>query len=195
MRQFSDITPAASRVVDAAEALIALHGYNGFSYDDIARAIGIKKPSIHHHFATKSELVRIVVQRYAHRFGAALAALDAAHADAPARLSAYAALFAHTYRRDRRLCVCGILGAEAESLAPDVCLEVGAFFQMNLDWLARSIAQGQRDATLTARLTPAEHATTLLAVLQGAMLLGRGLGNDVSPAVAADNYIDGLRAP
>ncbi|MCH3032011.1 TetR/AcrR family transcriptional regulator, partial [Listeria monocytogenes] len=50
MKHFSEISPTAERVVDAAEGLVQQHGYNGFSYDDVAQLVGIKKPSIHHHF-------------------------------------------------------------------------------------------------------------------------------------------------
>jgi len=53
MKDFSELTATAVRVLDAAEGLIQQQGYNGFSYDDVARLVEIKKPSIHHHFAKK----------------------------------------------------------------------------------------------------------------------------------------------
>ncbi len=68
MKHFSEISPMAELVVDAAEGLIQEPGHNGFSYDDVARIVGIKKPGIHHHFPTKSELASVVAQRYTHRF-------------------------------------------------------------------------------------------------------------------------------
>ena len=77
MKHFSEITDSAECVVDAAEDLIQQHGDNGFFYDDISRVIGIKKPSIHHHFPTKAELVAVVVQRYTHRFSECLAQIAA----------------------------------------------------------------------------------------------------------------------
>lgn len=42
MKHFSEISPTAERVVDAAEGLVQRHGYNGFSYDDVAQLVGIK---------------------------------------------------------------------------------------------------------------------------------------------------------
>lgn len=42
MKHFSEISPTAERVVDAAEGLVQQHGYNGFSYDDVAQLVGIK---------------------------------------------------------------------------------------------------------------------------------------------------------
>jgi len=39
MKHFSEISPTAERVVDAAEGLIQERGYNGFSYDDVAKLV------------------------------------------------------------------------------------------------------------------------------------------------------------
>lgn len=194
MKHFSEISPSAERVVDAAEMLIQLHGYNGFSYDDISRQIGIKKPSIHHHFATKADLVRVVVQRYSYRFLNSLNAIEANHKDAAKRLSAYADLFAQTYKQDRRLCVCGILGAEAVSLSTEVAHEVLEFFQMNLNWLTKIFKEGAIKGTLRFASTPKSQAYAFLSALEGAMIVGRGLGNDSSPAVVGRTFISNLLA-
>lgn len=194
MKHFSEISPSAQRVVDAAELLIQRHGYNGFSYDDISREVGIKKPSIHHHFATKAELVRIVVQRYGHKFRDALEFIDARHDNCGARLTAYAELFAQTYKRDRRLCLCGILGAEAEALSDEVAQEVHLFFQMNLNWLTKTIKEGAKAGTMRPTSNPGAQAYALLSVLEGAMMVGRGVGSDSSPALAGRTYISSLLA-
>ena len=106
----------AARVMDAAEALIQQRGYGGFSFDDLARVVGIRKPSVHHHFRTKADLVVAMAQRYTERFEYALAAIDMARRDPLARLKAYVRLFAMTYAQDERLCLCGMLGAEADAL-------------------------------------------------------------------------------
>nr|WP_187364139.1 TetR/AcrR family transcriptional regulator [Massilia genomosp. 1] len=188
------MSASAERVVDAAQRLIQQHGYNGFSYDDIAREIAIKKPSIHHHFRTKADLVQTIVRRYADRFATLLRGIDASGEDAPARLARYGALFAATYQQDRRLCVCGILGAEAAALSPALALDVRAFFQLNLDWLASTIGQGQQAGLLRARGSAEEQAYGLLSALEGAMMVGRGVGTDHSPANAGATYVSNMLA-
>ena len=40
----------AERILDTAQALAQVRGYNGFSYADISAELAITKPSIHHHF-------------------------------------------------------------------------------------------------------------------------------------------------
>src|SRR6202012_964600 len=148
MKHFTELTPSAMRIVDGAEGLIQRVGYNGFSYEDIAVQIGIRKPSVHHHFATKAELGAVVVQRYTHRFAEALSRIETTFAQAPDRLKAYADLFASTYAQDGQLCVCGMLGAEAESLPEDIRSGIRDFFRINLGWLTAVIEKGLAHGSL-----------------------------------------------
>lgn len=194
MKHFSELSPTAERVVDAAEGLIQQHGYNGFSYDSVAQLVGIKKPSIHHHFATKAELVAVVAQRYTHRFREQLLAIDGRCAKAPDKLAAYVELFARTYADDRRLCVCGMLGAEGGNLPEEAASEVANFFTVNLVWLREVMAAGQRAGLLRAPSDPQAQANLFLSSLEGAMVLGRGARQDGGPAAAGATLISHLLA-
>jgi TetR/AcrR family transcriptional repressor of nem operon len=192
MKHFSEISATAERVVDAAEGLIQARGYNGFSYDDVARLVGIKKPSIHHHFATKSELAAVVAQRYTHRFKALLLQIEGSSVKAAERLSAYAALFEKTFSTEKHLCVCGMLGAESSSLPDMVNHEVERFFDVNLDWLTQIADDGQRAGQLTSKLSPQSIAETYLSLLEGAMVVGRGMQKASGPAIVADHFLKTL---
>ncbi|MFZ4528370.1 MAG: TetR/AcrR family transcriptional regulator [Undibacterium curvum] len=192
MKHFSEISATAERVVDAAEGLIQARGYNGFSYDDVARLVGIKKPSIHHHFATKSELAAVVAQRYTHRFKELLLQIEGSSVKAAERLSAYAALFEKTFSTEKHLCVCGMLGAESSSLPDMVNHEVERFFDVNLDWLTQIADDGQRAGQLTSKLSPQHIAETYLSLLEGAMVVGRGMQKASGPAIVADHFLKTL---
>ena len=189
MKHFSEISPTAERVVDAAEGLVQQHGYNGFSYDDVAQLVGIKKPSVHHHFPKKGELVAMVAQRYTHRFREALLNIEGSHATAPGRLNAYAALFELTFAKDRRLCVCAMLGAESDSLPDPVAIEVERFFKVNLDWLTMVVADGQHAALITSRSAAPDLAEAYLCALEGSMVVGRGMRSPRGPAVIARTFL------
>jgi len=175
MKHFSDISATGERILDAAQGLVQQRGYSGFSYDDVARLVDIRKPSIHHHFPTKAELVVVLTQRYSHRFREQLLRLESQHARAPDRLRAYAELFDRTFALERRLCLCGMLGAEAEALPAEVLAEVQRFFQANLEWLAMVFDEGQRAGLIRAGVPAAALAEAYLAALEGAMVVGRGL--------------------
>ena len=92
-------TPAA--ILDSAERLVQQRGFNGFSYADVAAELELTKASLHYHFAGKAELGEALMTRYAERFQTALAEIDAREVPAPAKLDAYAALYADVLRGRR----------------------------------------------------------------------------------------------
>ncbi len=50
-------------ILDAAQDLIAQHGYAGFSIRDLARGSGLAKGTIYHHFQDKRDIYRSVMVR------------------------------------------------------------------------------------------------------------------------------------
>lgn len=184
----------SARVMDAAEALIQQRGYGGFSFDDVAQAVGIRKPSVHHHFRTKADLVAALARRYAERFESALAVIDIARRDPLARLKAYVTLFAVTYAQDGRFCVCGMLGAEADTLPADVAEAVAGFFELNLTWLAAAFRDAQRNGQLTSAQRASALAELMLSTLEGAMVVGRGGRGGVGPAAVGKTLLRTLAA-
>ena len=53
------------RILDAAQALVLDHGYSATTVDAVAARAGVTKGAFFHHFASKSELARALVERYA----------------------------------------------------------------------------------------------------------------------------------
>ena len=83
----TNLSSTADDILDCAQSLILAGGYNGFSYADIAEVVGIRKASIHHHFPSKVDLVRMLVLRYREAARAGFVALEASSADPRAQLS------------------------------------------------------------------------------------------------------------
>ena len=105
----------ATRILDVAERLVQKRGFNGFSYADVAGELEITTASLHYHFAGKAELGKALIERYAARFSQALSGLDTRLADAPTKLDAYVGLYSAVLRRGR-MCLCGMLAAEYQTL-------------------------------------------------------------------------------
>lgn len=162
----------ASRILDVAERLVQARGFNGFSYADVAAELGITKASLHYHFAGKAQLGEALIGRYGARFAGALAAIDAGGSDAPAKLDAYARIYADVLR-ERRMCLCGMLAADYETLPKGLQDEVIRFFDDNEVWLAGVLEQGEREGTLHLNGTSRETAQAIVSGLEGAMLVAR----------------------
>lgn len=167
-------TPAgtAGRILDSAERLVQVRGFNGFSYADVAGELGITKASLHYHFAGKAELGEALIVRYARRFAEALESIDGRLDEPAAKLSAYADLYGGVVR-GRRMCLCGMLAAEVGTLPEPMRRAVVAFFDASEVWLERVLDEGRRAGSLQFGGTPRETARMLLSGLEGAMLVAR----------------------
>ena len=58
-------TDTKERILDTAEALVLEKGFSATSLDDIISATGLTKGAFFHHFRSKSDLARKLVERFA----------------------------------------------------------------------------------------------------------------------------------
>ena len=158
----------SERILDTAQALAQVRGYNGFSYADISAELAITKPSIHYHFPSKAQLAEALVARYRQRFAAARQEIGDTAAGARQRLTGYARLYAEVFNDGGRMCLCGVFAADAASLPPEVRRATAAFFDDQQRWVAAAFAEAGLPA---ARARGAAQA--FLAALEGALLLAR----------------------
>ena len=170
------LTAAAAAILDVAERLAQTRGYNGFSYADIAAELGVTKASLHYHFPTKASLGEALVARYAERFARALEGIDARVAPASAKLAAYAKLYADVLR-EGRMCLCGMLAAEHETLSTPIREAVVSFLDDNEAWLEGVLVQGREDGSLHFGRSPEDTARSVISGLEGAMLVARSYGD------------------
>ena len=184
----------ASSVLDVAERLVQVRGYNGFSYADVAAELQLSKAALHYHFAGKSELGEALLLRYSQRFASALEVIDTEIADAPGKLAAYADLYLDVMRQDR-MCLCGMIAAEYQTLPHPMQAVVVQFFVDNENWLSRVLEQGTTEGTIRINSTTHDAARSIIACLEGAMLVARPF-HDVSRFEAASAaMLAGLRPP
>src|SRR5579863_2342698 len=168
----SPASDTATRILDVAERLRQSRGYNGFSYADIAERVGVTKASLHHHFETKATLGQALIDRYHRQFVQALADIDAERDDAAEKLRCYARLYAAVLEGER-LCLCGMLAAEYDTLPASMQVGIRQFFDFNELWLAGVLEQGRRRKVFQRHVSPRETARLLLSGLEGAMLVAR----------------------
>jgi TetR/AcrR family transcriptional repressor of nem operon len=164
-----------SRILDAGERLVQVRGFNGFSYADVAAELSLTKASLHYHFPSKAELGEALIARYAERFAHALADIDANLTHPPAKLGAYASLYAEVLRQER-MCLCGMLAAEYETLPSPIRDAVVTFLDDNEAWLAPVLEQGREEGSLRFAGTAADTARSIVSGLEGAMLVARPYG-------------------
>lgn len=182
-----------SELLMQAETLVRGRGYSGFSYADLADAVGIRKASIHHHFRTKEDLGIALVAAYDERYDEALDAILAASPDASARIEAYGRLYLTGVEKGLG-CLCAALAVELDTLPPALRADIARFFDKHIAWLERVLAQGVSDGSLRADVAAGPSARMVVATLEGALLLERLLAGTRGFESVLAAMLSGLRA-
>ncbi|MDB5362327.1 MAG: transcriptional regulator [Rhodospirillales bacterium] len=171
----------------AARLTVQDRGYNGLSFRELAKDVGIKSASIHHYFPTKGELGGALAERYTTDFAEYLDGLLAEGLDQPTCIRKYTDVFRNTLLNENRMCLAGIMAAEHKELPAEVRVEVVKFGEMNVRWLAQVLSPG---ASTPADARAIERrALAIFAAIEGAQLVSRSR-SDIS---AYDEIVEGYR--
>ena len=181
------------RALDVAERLVQTRGFNGFSYADIAEALGVTKASLHYHFPSKADLGQRLIERYEAAFLEALAAIDKAQQRAAQKLRRYADIYAAVLRANR-MCLCGMLASDYATLPKPMRERVRHFFDENERWLGRVLDDGRKAGQLAFKGPPVERARMIVASLEGAMMIARSYGEPARFDTAAERGIAELES-
>lgn len=155
-------------LLDAAEAAIRANGHAGFSYGNLSAQVGIRKASIHHHFARKDDLITAVVARYRKRLAAALDVLEDWKSEAPARrIAELAGIYRAPVAEGEGVCLCVALSTGQEGLSAATLATMRETRTAVLDFLDRALGE--------LKAMPYD-APACLAVMEGAQIAARTSG-------------------
>ncbi|NWD51750.1 TetR/AcrR family transcriptional regulator [Pseudomonas gingeri] len=165
-------------ILHCARTLIITGGYSGFSYADISESVGIRKASIHHHFATKVDLVLALVTQYREEAEAGIAALERHFPNPVDQLRAYNDYWLGCIDDAAKgFCVCALLASQMPVLPQEVALAVRAHFRSLSAWLTSVMERGAKQGTLALSCDARAEAETFMATVHGAMLSARAYGD------------------
>lgn len=170
-----DRVGTATRILDIAQHLIQVRGYNAFSYADVAEVLNVTKASLHYHFRSKTRLGEALIERYHADFRTALAGIERAHPTAAARLAAFVEVYVEVVR-DGRVCLCFMLATDFETLPASMQDGLRDFFAMTIEWLAETLEAGRAAGEIDLPWPAGEMAHTLVSTLEGAMITCKAHG-------------------
>jgi TetR/AcrR family transcriptional repressor of nem operon len=174
-------------IMAAARKTAQAHGYNGLSFRELAKEVGIKSASIHYHFPTKGNLGAALARRYWEDAKAAFEGFWAENPDPGLCLRKYTDVFRLALENDNRMCLCGFMAAEYDDLPEAVKVEVQAFADVNVVWLAKVLSSMD---TLRDTGMAEERALAIYAAIGGAQLTARSRA-DIS---VFDRIVESYRA-
>lgn len=153
-------------ILDAAEKRIRAVGYNAVSFRELAGDVGVKSASIHYHFPQKVDLGVELVDRYSARFQEKLDEIDTP--DLKPALEAFLSIYAVALVLGNSVCLCAILGAEANGLPSQIRSKIQKFFEMNEAWLTSLFTKHQVSLDTYPPLE-------ILASLEGSMIVASSM--------------------
>ena len=179
-----------TRALAEAKALLQTYGFNGFSFQHVADALGIKKPSLYVHFASKEELGNQLIEDYSTQFFEWTKTIDESEPANNVRL--LFEIFRKFSCEDRKYCPLATLIGDFNSLPTSMQKNLQKAFKTQQKWLSRTIEQGQEQKVFSKKLDPDEASQTVLAMAFGSQQVGRIMGQAdsiLSVAEAALKYL------
>jgi TetR/AcrR family transcriptional repressor of nem operon len=161
-------------IMDAARAMVQARGYNGLSFRELAKDVGVKSASIHYHFPTKGDLGAALARRYSDEAVDIFNGFLEASQDTETCIKKYTDVFRSALSNNNRMCLCGIMAAEHDDLPPEVRAEVDRFTDVNVEWLVKLLSRGRSKATAEETR---QRALAIFAAVEGAQLVARGRGD------------------
>jgi TetR/AcrR family transcriptional regulator, transcriptional repressor for nem operon len=179
------------RIVAVAAGLMFEHGVSGTTLEDVREAAAVSSSQIYHYFADKDALIRAVI---AYQSDAIVGGQEAMFAKLDT-IEGFRAwrdfLVAHQrHRQCRGGCPIGSLGSELAETNPVARQDVAAALLRWETGLRIGLRAMAADGRLSQYADPDKLATTMLATLQGALLLTQ-MRRDTTPLeIALDTVID-----
>lgn len=169
------------QILQAARDLIQTRSYLGFSFQDVADRVGIRKPSLYHHFATKEALGVEVLRDATLRF----TAWAREHSGAPLdSLDAYLKMYRQGLQAGRAVCPAGAVTPGWDCIDEGLRQAARELRQAHLLWLTGvlgALAPAPRGGPPVGTL-----AASVFATCQGALMSARmtGRAEDFDEVVA-----------
>ncbi len=165
------------RLIAEAEHLIHLKGYNATSMEDIARACGMTKANLFHHFGSKEDLgLAVLDSKIADTRSCRINPLCGDPAGDPLR--AVQKMFddcSTLFKGNgcRAGCFVGNIALEMSDASEAFRKKVSLFFEEWAAGMAECLDRGRRSGLFTRDLEPKAAAETILSLYEGAIMLAR----------------------
>jgi len=170
-----EIVSTRIRALVEGQNLLQKYGYNGFSFQHLADAVGVKKPSLYEHFKSKEDLGRKLIEEYERIFINWTETISVFEPEA--QIGAFFEVFIKIVSNDKKLCPVCAMSADLNSFPNEMKKGLEELYATRKDWLKKIIKLGQSKKNFRKDKTPEELSNLIIAVGLGAQLGARITGN------------------
>lgn len=160
-------------ILHEASRMLLSKGLNGFSLQELAQALNIKKASLFHHYSSKNALAVEVYRFYQTAFVAWTQKYS--HLSAEKQIVTYAETLTSWICEKQRVCPVGALSLEWSLVDPALQEEIIKLHKIQKEWLTKLFKEIQKEQGLRLPLQDAVLQT--MGLIQGSIQLAR-MNND-----------------
>ncbi len=178
-------------ILDAAEALVQQRGFDSVTFQEIADAVGLRKPSLFHHIRNKDELAECLIERCSTKHGAKYEEVVAKNISAPRKLKEVAKIFEDGLMEGRP-CLLASIGASRAALSDSAADQLQLAANGAIARFATIFSQGRKESSLTFKGSPENAAMSFVGLLQGLQTLCLLKNDTAAYSRAISTYINSL---
>ncbi|GGC60582.1 TetR/AcrR family transcriptional regulator [Undibacterium terreum] len=154
------------QIVRIAHRLIQTRSYLGFSFQDVADEVGIRKASLYHHFPSKEALGEEVIRDATMKFKEWTGGMQM---PAEKKLKHYFLMYRNALDAGHAICPAGALAPGWDCINDDLRDAVRELRSTQTNWLAQVLGELQ----IPQKQSTAKLAAYIFAVCQGALVSAR----------------------
>jgi TetR/AcrR family transcriptional repressor of nem operon len=164
-----------TQAIEIAKSELQLRGYNGFSFQDIADKLGIRKASLHYYFASKEDLGLALLEDYTQSFQHWAEKHE--QRGPLEKIKKFIDMYYSFSQDSLKVCPGGVLCIDYNTLPTKLQKAVSHFQEQHQAWLETQIKEAQKLSEIKKDLKPRETATLVISTCQGSLQLARMQNN------------------
>lgn len=159
------IPSTKTEILHEASRLLLKQGLNGFSLQELATSLNIKKASLFHHYPSKTALAIELYRFYQNAFTAWVEKYQ--HLAPEKQIHQYAETLTRWIGEKGRVCPVGALSLEWQQVDPQIQVEIIKLHELQKNWLTSLFKQ------IDIKIPKSEAVICTMALLQGSLQLSR----------------------
>lgn len=182
-----------TQIIETAQRLIDSKGYGSFSYRDLEKALGLRKASIHHHFAKKEALGLAILDRVEIYLKSQFEQLTHSTLEGWDRLFLLFEPGCVRAQSEGKICTLASLLHDFGELPSQMRKRLKELTQLEVDIVKNILEDERAKGTIRFEGNPRDKALAILTTIKGAMHYSRTLGGEVLEMVKRDlklNLVD-----
>ena len=160
------------KILELGEELILTKGYNGFSYQDISTAMGIKNAAVHYYFPSKETLGTSILKTNVQRFDEMVENMQNRSFDEWHQLEAFMKIYLKS-NRENKICLIGSLGTDINTLSDPMRVELQKMVDRIISWLETILQSGREKGLFRFNVPARDQALSILSSLVAGLQLAR----------------------